>query len=48
MKDITYNEIEQIQESVCDGCKGLYTIHETGCYMGCKDFQEELQEEREE
>jgi len=48
MKDLTYDEIQEIKESVCDGCKGLYIIHETGCYVRCEHFQKELQEEREE
>ena len=42
----TRDEIELIKESVCDGCKGLYTIHETGCYERCEPFQEELKEMR--
>ena len=40
----TYDEIALIIESVCDGCKGLFYIYETGCYMGCEPFQEELKE----
>ena len=46
MREITYDEIEQIKESVCDGCKGLFILHETGCYEGCKAFQDELKETR--
>lgn len=41
---ITYDEIELMKESVCDGCKGLFTLHETGCYEGCKAFQDEWDE----
>ena len=44
--DITYDEIELIKESVCDGCKGLYTIHETGCYRKCEPFKKGLEEIR--
>lgn len=40
----TYDEINRIMEGICDGCKGLSTIWETGCYMRCKAFQEELKE----
>jgi len=47
MENPTYDELEQIKESICDGCKGLFTIHETGCYMDCELFQEELKEMRE-
>ena len=46
MREITYDEIEQIKESVCDGCKGLFTLHETGCYERCEAFQGELNETR--
>jgi hypothetical protein len=42
----TYDEIEEIKQSPCDGCKGLHTIHETGCYMWCEDFQIELFDKR--
>ena len=46
MNDITYEEIEEIRYSVCDGCKGAFYIHETGCYERCEPFQEELKEMR--
>jgi len=44
MREPTYGEIEQIRESLCDGCKGAYYLHETGCYERCEAFQEELNE----
>jgi len=44
----TYTEIEEIKQGPCDGCKLLPYIHETGCYMTCQEFQEELKEMREE
>jgi hypothetical protein len=44
--EVTYDEIELIKQGVCDGCKGLFTLHETGCYMRCEPFQEELKETR--
>ena len=42
-----YDEIEQIKQGLCEGCNGLYVIHETGCYKNCKPFQDELREIRE-
>jgi len=48
MEDLTYGEIELMRESVCDGCKGVLFIHETGCYERCELFQEELETVREE
>lgn len=48
METPTYDEIELIRESVCDGCKGVFTLHETGCYERCELFHEELQTIREE
>lgn len=48
MKDLTYDEIELVRESVCDGCKGVLFIHETECYEKCELFQEELQRARDE
>ena len=45
-EEITYDEIELMKEGVCDGCKGLFTLHETGCYERCEPFQEELEEGR--
>jgi len=47
MNEITYEEIQSVKEGVCDGCKGLSTLHETGCYERCEPFQEELEEMRE-
>ena len=46
MNDLTYEEIETIKESVCDGCKGVFYTYETGCYEKCEIFQEELNELR--
>ena len=40
--EVTYDEIEEVKQECCDGCKGLYRIHESKCYLGCKPFQEEL------
>ena len=45
-EEITYDEIELIKQGVCDGCKGLFTLHETECYEQCEPFQEELKEVR--
>lgn len=44
--EITYDEIQQVLEGACDGCKGLFSMHETGCYERCETFQEELKEMR--
>jgi len=41
---MTYEEIELIKESVCDGCKGLFWLHETECYKNCEDFQDEYKQ----
>jgi len=48
MNGLDYDEIELIKESVCDGCKGLFYLHETGCYETCEAFQEALEELRRE
>lgn len=48
MKETTYEEIELTKESICDGCKGVLYLHESGCYERCEAFQEELKEAREE
>jgi len=47
MEDITHNEIEDIRNSVCDGCKGYLWIYDTGCYERCEVFQAEFKEMRE-
>ena len=47
MNELDYDGIEFIKESVCDGCKGLLHLHETGCYGTCEAFQEALEEMRE-
>ena len=44
MKEITYDEIELVKESACDGCKGMFYLHESGCYESCEAFQAELRE----
>jgi len=44
----TYDEIEIVREGICDGCKGVTWIHETGCYKDCEAFAEDLAELREE
>lgn len=48
MEELTYEEIELVKESVCDGCKGVFYIHESGCYERCEAFQEELERARRE
>jgi hypothetical protein len=40
----TYDEIELIKEDVCDGCKGVFHLHETGCYEICEGFQKSYAE----
>jgi len=42
MIELTYDDIELTKESVCNGCKGEFYLHETGCYEKCEEFQEEL------
>jgi len=42
MDELTYEDIELIKELVCDGCKGAYCLHETGCYERCEGFQKEM------
>jgi len=43
MKELTYDEIELIKESICDGCMGMFYMHALGCYEDCEAFQEEVQ-----
>lgn len=48
MTDITYKELELIKESICEACRGLFYIDETGCYERCEEFQKELETIRKE
>lgn len=40
-KGITYEEIELVRTSYCDGCEGARTLHDTGCYENCEGFIKE-------
>jgi len=46
--DPTYEELEEMRDSYCEGCKGVFYMCETECWKRCEGFQEELKIIREE
>jgi len=46
--DITHEELEDMRNSYCEGCKGFLWIHESGCYEYCDGFQEEFKRQKDE
>ena len=44
--ELTYEKIEFVEEGLCGlcGCKGVFLMHETGCYEKCEAFQKEVAE----
>lgn len=42
--NLTYDEINLVAEGVCEGCKGAFYLHDSGCYERCEAFQAEAAE----
>ena len=43
-KDLTFDEIQALKEGICEGCKGVLWMEDTGCYETCEMVRDELKE----